>query len=140
MSVIELRSSHCYGKCFYLLSCLTNCHSFCEMIKENCLGKASPQPLASIYPKSLEYLGAKFHLQTPSSGSCLSLNSTSEKARQMVSPPRKTEDHSHRVFKLPLREQTHGFLVFLPHLLSEGLESHQGALESIKPGPLSNSV
>ena len=32
-------------------------------------------------------LGGKFHFKAPSPGSCLSPNSTSEKAHQMVTPP-----------------------------------------------------
>lgn len=44
------------------------------------------------------------------------------------------QDHTHRILKLPPREQTCGFPVFLPWILSGGLESHLGALVSIKPG------
>ena len=49
----------------------------------------------------LEMLGGKFHFKAPSPSSCLSPNSTSKKARQTVPLPRESQDHSHRLFKLP---------------------------------------
>lgn len=49
---------------------------------------------------------------------------------------RDAEDHTQRIFKLPLREQAGNHPVFLPHLhlLPEGLEGQLGARAAINPG------
>lgn len=90
------------------------------------LVEASPQPLTSIYPKSLEYWW-KSHPKPPLPS--LTKPCQSQKIRQRCSRS------LHKVFKLHPRKQTGVFLVSPSCLLSEGLENHQGSLY-----PFSNLV
>lgn len=87
--------------------------------------KPHPSPWHRI-PKGFVMFGSRLHpklssMELPQSRFC-----PLENLPNNDSFPRDTPDHSCRVFKLSLREQTLDFLVFPSHLLSGGLESHLG--------------
>lgn len=77
---------------------------------------APSRPLASIYPES----GMFWWKLLPKHPPHISSNPAASQSLPDDDPcpsPREAQDHSHRVFKLVPRKQTHGFKVSLPYLL-----------------------
>lgn len=125
-------------------------------LKQDCLDGSSPQPLASIYLKSLACLDERHTLcpgiqlfkesgmfrwglqpkppplELPQSRLCLSTPTRESLPNGDFS--QRYSRHGHRVFKLSPREQIQGFPVYLSRLLSGGLKSHQEHLYLLNLG------
>lgn len=89
-------------------------------------GSLTPGPSIHI-PKESGLYGWRLHPKLSSMELSQSRLCPQESLPNYDTFPRDPQDHFYRIFKLPLREQTLDFLVFLSRLLSGVLESHLGA-------------